>query len=138
VLAGSAAFIQQAWRWKHRLGGAMRQSGMMAAAGLYALDHNIDRLAEDHANARRLAQIIAGIEGLALPLGAGDTNIAYFDCRQAGIAPADLTAAMLARGVRMGTSYGDMIRAVTHLDVSAEDIETAGQVLAEAVGRLRK
>ena len=63
VLAGSRAFIDEAWRWKHRLGGALRQSGMLAAAGLYALDHNVERLAEDHANARRLADMLGNVAG---------------------------------------------------------------------------
>ena len=65
VLAGSKAFIDEAWRWKHRLGGALRQSGMLAAAGVYALDHNVERLAEDHANARRLAEMLGKFLGSA-------------------------------------------------------------------------
>src|SRR4029078_988237 len=66
VLAGSKAFIADARRWEHRLGGALRQSGMLAAAGLYALDHNVERLAEDHANARRLGQMLRTIAGIPI------------------------------------------------------------------------
>ena len=66
VLAGSRSFIEAAWAWKHRMGGAMRQSGVLAAAGLYALEHNIERLAEDHANARRLAETIGGLSGIRI------------------------------------------------------------------------
>ncbi len=138
VLAGSRDFINEAWRWKHRLGGAMRQSGMMAAAGLYAMDHNVSRMALDHANAQRLAKAVSDIDGLTLPFGPVETNIVYFDCREAGIALTDLTDAMLARGVRMGVMYGRSIRAVTHLDISSRDIEVACEVLAECVEQLKR
>lgn len=78
VLCGSADFIAQAWRWKYRLGGAMRQSGILAAAGLYALDHHIDQLARDNAHAGLLRDRIAGAPGLAIPAGAAQSNILYF------------------------------------------------------------
>ena len=84
VLAGSKAFIQEAWRWKHRLGGAMRQSGILTAAGLYALDHNIERLAEDHANARCFASLVAGLPGVRLDPAEIETNIVFFDCVNRG------------------------------------------------------
>jgi threonine aldolase len=124
VLAGSREFIDRAWRWKHAFGGAMRQSGILAAAGLYALQHNIERLAEDHANARLLAEGVAGIEGLKLDPGMPETNIVFFDTAGAGIAPADFVAKLLARGVRTG-HVSRRVRAVTHLDVSRGEIETA-------------
>ena len=69
VLAGTTELIEEGWRWKHRLGGAMRQAGVLAAAGIYALDNNIDRLSEDHENAARLASGLAGIEGIRLATG---------------------------------------------------------------------
>src|SRR5262245_4285201 len=125
VLAGSRAFIEEAWRWKHRMGGALRQSGMLAAAGLYALDHNVDRLAEDHANARRLAELIGNIDGVRIMNPEVETNIVFIDPSATPRKPRDIVAALLAHGVRMGTSYGGMIRAVTHLDVDRTDIETA-------------
>jgi threonine aldolase len=133
VLAGSRAFIQEAWRWKHRLGGALRQSGIVAAAGLYALDHNIEKLAVDHANARRLGALIAAVPGLALFTPTIESNIVFFDPAGAGITSKALHDALLARGVRMGLTYGSMIRAVTHLDVSPGDIEVVGRVLADIV-----
>ena len=138
VLAGSKAFINDSWRWKHRLGGAMRQSGIIAAAGVYALDHNVEKLAEDHANARRLAEHIASVRGLKLFTSNIETNIVFFDPSGAGVTSSDLCEEMLRRGVRMGTTYGAMIRAVTHHDVSAADIETTGKVLADAVAALKR
>jgi threonine aldolase len=137
VLAGSKSFINEAWRWKHRLGGAMRQSGIIAAAGLYALDHNIEKLAEDHANAKRLGEHIAAVKGLKLFTPKIESNIVFFDPTGLGITSKDLYEEMLRRGVRMGTTYGGMIRAVTHMDVSRAEIDTAGKVLAEAVAALK-
>ncbi len=90
VLAGSAAFIEDAWRWKQRLGGALRQAGICAAACLYALDHNVERLAEDHANARRLADGIAGVPGLRVP--PPETNLVYIETEGAGLTAAELAA----------------------------------------------
>lgn len=138
VLAGSAAFIKQAWRWKHRLGGAMRQSGIVAAAGLYALDYNLQKLEQDHANARRLGALICDVKGLKLFTAKIESNIVFFDPAGAGMTSNALHDALLARGVRMGLTYGNMIRAVTHLDVSPEDIETVGRVLGEVVKSMRR
>jgi threonine aldolase len=133
VLAGSRAFIEEAWGWKHRMGGALRQSGILAAAGLYALEHNVERLAEDHANARRLAALAGEVEGLAVVNPEVETNIVFLDPSRGGRAPRDVCAALAAAGVRMGTSFGGLIRAVTHLDVSAAEIETAGRVLGDVI-----
>ena len=133
VLAGSKGFIADAWRWKHRLGGALRQSGMLAAAGLYALDHNVERLAEDHANAKRLAQMLGNIEGIRIMNPEVETNIVFIDPSASGRKPKDIVAAMLKHNVRMGTSYGGMIRAVTHLDVSSGDMETAARSFERAL-----
>jgi len=135
VLAGPRAFIDEAWRWKQRMGGAMRQSGIVAAAGLYALDHHVDRLAEDHANAALLAERIGGLKGIRLMNPRPETNIVYFDVDVPGLTPKDVTAGLLAQNVRMGTSYGGMIRAVTHLDVSRSDIETAAEALGRVLAR---
>jgi len=137
VLAGSKAFINEAWRWKHRLGGAMRQSGIVAAAGLYALDHNVEKLSEDHANARRLGDHIANVPGLELFTPTIESNIVFFDPSGAGLTSKQVHDALLERGVRMGLTYGNMIRAVTHLDVSRADIDAVGQALTEAVAALR-
>lgn len=132
VLAGSRAFIDEAWRWKHRIGGAMRQSGILAAAGLYALDHHVERLAEDHANAVLLAARLGEMPGVRLMTPEPETNIVYFDVTGTGMSAKAVTEALLAEKVRMGTSYGAMIRAVTHLDVTRGDVEAA----AAALGRV--
>jgi threonine aldolase len=124
VLAGSRAFIDEAWRWKHRLGGALRQSGVLSAAGLYALDHNVERLSEDHANARRLAEMLGNIAGIRIMNPEVETNIVFIDPSASGRKPNDIVAALMRHSVRMGTSYGGMIRAVTHLDVTSGDMET--------------
>ena len=137
VLTGSKAFINEAWRWKHRLGGALRQSGIVAAAGIYALDHNVESLADDHAHARRLGERIAAIPGMKLFTPRIETNIVFFDPAGAGVGAKALCDEMLKRGVRMGTTYRAMVRAVTHHDISAADIDAAGQVLADAVKALR-
>jgi threonine aldolase len=127
VLAGSRAFIDEAWRWKHRLGGALRQSGVLTAAGCYSLDHHVDRLAEDHANARRLAQMLGNIRGVRIMNPEVETNIVFIDPASSGQTPKAIVAGLLGHGVRMGASYGGMIRAVTHLDVTAGDMESAAR-----------
>lgn len=131
ILAGSKEFIQLAWRWKHRLGGAMRQSGIIAAAGLYALDHNMEALAEDHRNAKRLAEHVSATKGLKLFTPNIESNIVFFSSTIPGLPTKALYEALLTKGVRMGMTYGSMIRAVTHLDVSKADIDTVGKVLGE-------
>ncbi len=129
VLAGSRAFIEEAWQWKHRLGGALRQSGMLAAAGIYALDHNIERLAEDHANARLLGVKLGSVPGIRVMNPEIETNIVFLDPSPSGKKPKDIVAGLVEHGVRMGTSYGGMIRAVTHLDVTSGDMQIAAQAL---------
>ena len=133
VLAGSRAFIDEAWAWKHRLGGALRQSGILAAAGIYALDHNVERLAEDHANARRLAEMIGDLAGIRIMNPEVETNIVFLDPSGSGRKPKEIVAALAKRGVRMGTSYGGMIRAVTHLDVESDDIAAAVAALSRVL-----
>ncbi|WP_338663029.1 threonine aldolase family protein [Pararoseomonas sp. SCSIO 73927] len=122
VLAGSHEFIDRAWRWKQRLGGSMRQAGICAAACLYALDHNVDRLAEDHANAKALAVGLRGIEGVVVE--EPDTNLVFFDPTGAGMSPAALQAALRGEGIAV-SGLGGRLRACTHLDVDAPMIEEA-------------
>ncbi|PZW45597.1 L-threonine aldolase [Humitalea rosea] len=122
VLAGSTEFISEAWRWKQRLGGSMRQGGVSAAACLYALDHNIDRLAGDHTNARTLARGLAQLEGMKVEQP--DTNLVFFDPRGAGLTAEAFATAMRQQGVMVSTLAG-RVRACTHLDVSAAQIELA-------------
>jgi threonine aldolase len=133
VLAGPKDFILEAWRWKHRLGAAMRQSGIVAAAGVYALENNVERLAEDHANARYLAELVADIPGVTLFNPKVETNIVFFDPAGAGLTGQAMLAPLVAKGVRMGSTYGSMVRAVTHHDVSRVDMESAARAVREVV-----
>jgi threonine aldolase len=137
VLAGTRAFVSEANRWKHRLGGAMRQSGIIAAACEYALDHHVARLAEDHANAQRLAAGIARIAGLRIDPATVATNLVFFDVVAESVDAGSVCARLLERGVRMSVMGGPRtIRAVTHLDISAQQIDAALVALAEAVGNV--
>ncbi|HEX6615936.1 MAG TPA: GntG family PLP-dependent aldolase [Gemmatimonadales bacterium] len=135
VLAGSRAFIEAAWVFKQRLGGAMRQAGIVAAAGIYALAHNVERLAEDHERARRLAEGLAEVPGLVLDAAAVETNIVVFDVRGTGLTGAEFGRRALERfGVRFSVLGPTLVRAVTHLDVPPDGVERA---LAAAQGVLR-
>ena len=125
-LAGSEKFIADAWRWKQMLGGSMRQSGILAAAALFALDHNVERLAEDHARARRLADGLAQLPGIELDPAGVETNIVVFEVPDA----TEFCRRLEAEGVRMGELDEHEVRAVTHLDVDDSGIERA----LEAVG----
>ncbi|MBC7643948.1 MAG: aminotransferase class I/II-fold pyridoxal phosphate-dependent enzyme [Thermoleophilia bacterium] len=130
VLAGSEGFIHQAWKVKQRLGGAMRQSGVIAAAALYALDHNVDRLAEDHAAARAFADIVATSPGVALDPTTVETNIVIFDIAPSGRDAAEVVAELRARhGVRLSHMGGTTLRAVAHLDVTTAQSREAAEGL---------
>jgi threonine aldolase len=131
VLAGSRDFIDAAWRWKQRLGGSMRQGGLCAAGCLYALDHNIDRLAEDHANARALARGLAQIAGIAVETP--ETNLVFFDTEGTGTEAEALAERLMAEGVMVSVSGRYRARACTHLDVSAADIAEALEVMRAVV-----
>jgi threonine aldolase len=124
ALAGSRAFIVEAWRCKQQMGGAMRQAGIIAAGGVYALRHHVERLAEDHANARRLAQGLAELPGVKLDPAEVETNLVFFDLT-GGVDAQAAVDRLLALGIRMGAMSARTIRAVTHLDVTAEGIERA-------------
>src|SRR5262249_22282880 len=113
------------------LGGSMRQSGVIAAAALYALEHNWDRLAEDHANARHLAEGIAGIKGLEIEVPRMETNLVFFEIRKPGWSAARLVDACRERRVGIGATTATRIRAVTHLDVTRQDIDSALKVISE-------
>jgi len=132
VLAGSAAFIEEANVWKHRFGGAMRQAGILAAAGLYALDHNVERLAEDHANARTFADIIAGLPGVKVLNPEVPTNLVFFDVSGTGKTTAEIGKRLKERHVRIGIESPSQMRAVFHLDVDAAQTKEAAHALAAA------
>lgn len=137
ALAGSRAFIERCWLVKHRLGGSMRQAGIVAAAALHALDHHVERLADDHANARRLAEGLARIPGVRIDPATVETNLVYFELDPGlPLDAAAFCAALAARGVRMFALGPRLVRAVTHLDVDAAGIDLANaatrDVLASA------
>lgn len=126
VLAGSADFIEEAWRFKHQFGGAMRQAGIVAAAGVYALEHHVERLADDHTHAKRFADGIADAKGIAVDANQVDTNMVYFDVSGTGVAAPEFSRRLMAEHqVRIGAMSATNLRAVTHLDVDNRDVETA-------------
>jgi threonine aldolase len=124
------AHIDEVWRWKQRLGGAMRQAGVCAAACIHALDHHVERLAEDHANARALARGLSQIAGVKVQ--EPETNLVFFEPDGAGISGDKMVAALRSRGVLLATMDG-RIRACTHLDVSAAMIEEMVGLVREIV-----
>ncbi len=128
AIAGTRAFIDEVWRWKQRLGGSMRQSGICAAACVYALDHHVDRLADDHANARALARGLSQIAGIEVQ--EPETNLVFFKPDGAGVPGDRMVAELARRGVMLAMMDG-RIRACTHLDVTAPMIE-------EMVGHVRE
>jgi threonine aldolase len=129
VLVGSGALIEEAWRWKQMLGGALRQSGILAAACLYALDFHVERLAEDHAHARLLAEGLAALPGVELDAETVETNIVIFE-----VADAPGLVHRLRADVELGAVDERRVRAVTHLDVGPADVERALAAFAAALG----
>jgi threonine aldolase len=130
VICGSKDFIRKAWRARKILGGGMRQAGIIAAAGIVALDRMTDRLREDHDNASRLAQGIAQIEGLSVDLARVQTNIVYFDIARAGLDADELVSRLAGQGVKVLSVSSTRLRAVTHYGITAADIEQSLTALA--------
>jgi threonine aldolase len=128
-LAGSEELIDEAWRFKQMMGGALRQAGIVAAAGLYALEHNVERLAEDHENARVLAEGLAELPGARIDPSKVETNIVIFEVDD----PAGVVAALLVEGVEVTQMGPGRIRAVTHMDVDRAGIEQALQALRKVL-----
>jgi threonine aldolase len=133
VLAGSRGFIEESWRFKQRFGGAMRQAGIVAAAGVYALRHHVDRLAEDHQRAGQLAHGLAEIPGLALDPARVETNIVIFDVSRTGMSGEAFASRALDRGVRFSVLGPTLVRAVTHLDIPADGVARALDAAQAAV-----
>ena len=124
VIAGKADFISQARRFKHQFGGAMRQAGIIAAAGVYALENNIERIVTDHENAHKLAEGIANIKGLTLEFGLPETNMVYFTVDARRTSAMGLSDRLWGEfGIRIGVSGTQRFRAVTHIDISDKDID---------------
>jgi threonine aldolase len=130
AIAGSRDFIDTVWRWKQRLGGSMRQAGICAAACVYALDHHVDRLADDHANARALARGLAQINGVEVQQP--ETNLVFFKPDGAGVPGDKMVEALARRGVFLAM-MDSRIRACTHLDVTAAQIEETVGLVREIV-----
>ena len=138
IVAGSSERMAKARRFKHQFGGAMRQAGIVAAAGVYALEHNIERLAEDHARARRLGE---GLDeaGVPVDLEQVETNFVQVDLAPLGLAPEEALARLMEAGVGLSmTAHATRLRAVTHLDIDDEDIERAVELIPRALGALAR
>ncbi|MCU0561540.1 MAG: low-specificity L-threonine aldolase [Desulfobacterales bacterium] len=131
VVCGSREFIGQARRARKLLGGGMRQAGVIAAAGLVALDEMVDRLAEDHAHARKLAEGLAAIPGISIDPARVRTNIVYFAVTKPGLTAAELLRRLEREGVRMLATGARTVRAVTHYEVNAAGIDHALAMLAK-------
>jgi threonine aldolase len=130
VLAGSKEFIAEAWRWKQRLGGSMRQAGIVAAGCLYALDHHLHRLADDHANAKALARDVAQIPGVTVV--PPDTNLVFATLDRAAQPVAD---ALADQGIWVSVMGTNVLRLCTHLDVTAAQCADAAKALREVMAR---
>jgi threonine aldolase len=126
--------MAKARRLKHQFGGAMRQAGIVAAAGIYALDHNVDRLADDHARARRLGEGLH-VAGVPVDLEQVETNFVQIDVGALGLDTTDALARLADAGVGLSaTPHPGVLRALTHLDVDDEDIERALELIPKALG----
>lgn len=134
VVAGSTAFVQRARRLRKLLGGGMRQVGVIAAAGIVALEHMVERLAEDHANARVLAEGLATLPGISIDLASVQTDIVVFSLADARWTPATFTRALADRGVLVGEIGHGRLRAVTHYGIDSGAIEEALGVMQQVVG----
>jgi threonine aldolase len=133
LLAGSSDLIERAWREKHLFGGAMRQAGIVAAAGVYALDHHVERLADDHAHARALAEAFHAA-GVPVELEQVETNFVQVDVAPLGLGRDDALTRLRQAGVGLSsTIHPTVLRAVTHLGISDEDVERASEIVPRAL-----
>jgi threonine aldolase len=129
LVAGPKDFVKRAHRFRKMVGGGMRQAGYLAAAGIYALDHHIDRLEEDHRKAQRLAQGLANIKNVLINPGEVETNMLFFDVSRAERAAQEVAAALKVKGVLVLPTAKTRLRCVTHLDVSFAEIDQAVQAI---------
>ena len=135
IATSDPALLDKLRRFRRMYGGAMRQAGIVAAAGIHALEHNITRLKEDHSHATHLAQILHHIPSVSLNPTHVETNIIVFEVKENGRSPAQLVAELKQAGVLINAIGGRRFRAVTHLDISAQDIEEAGRMFAAVLSR---
>ena len=136
VIAGTKSDIARAVRIRRMFGGAMRQAGILAAAGLYALDHNLSRLPEDHANARLIAERLTGLSGVRLDLATVQSNIVIFHMEEGALDAAAVAARARDEGVLVSVFGVRKVRAVTHLDVSRDACARAAEILACIIERV--
>jgi threonine aldolase len=138
LIAGSPELMLRARRLKHLFGGAMRQAGIVAAAGVYALEHNVERLADDHARARRLAEGLHEA-GVPIDLEQVETNFVQVDVAPLGLGTDEALERLMQQGVGLSmTMHPTRLRAVTHLDIDDEDIEQAIELIPRAIGTLAR
>jgi threonine aldolase len=133
LVVGSARFIEGCWVHRKRMGGGMRQSGILAAAALHGLEHHAARLGEDHANARLLAERLAALPNVRVDLEATQSNIVVFDVSATGRSPQEIAAKTAERGVKIVAIGVTALRAVTHLDVTRADVVAAADVLTDVL-----
>jgi threonine aldolase len=133
VLVGTAEDMHLARRVRKMLGGALRQSGIVAAAAIYALENNVDRLQQDHDNARLLATKLAAIDGINADSNATESNLVFFEVDSKLGTAVQLAAALKERGVRIGPMGGQRMRAATHLDVSKQDMNATADAVRACV-----
>jgi threonine aldolase len=138
VICGSADFINRARRIRKMVGGGMRQAGVIAAAGIVALEQMTDRLADDHKNAHRLAEAIAQIKGLSVDIGKVQTNIIYFEFVSKGITAEQFTSQMSKKGILFFSTGPNRFRMVIHYGIGPKDIETTISVLSQTVKQFYK
>ncbi len=133
IVAGRAATVRRVHRFRKMFGGGMRQAGILAAAAVYALDHHIDRLAEDHANARRLAEALANMPHVSIDPGSVETNLVFFNVDERFATADGLCTILREQNILMLSEGRSRVRAVTHLDVSADDVDAAAKLIHRAL-----
>ena len=133
MLMGTREFIKRARRLRQIYGGGWRQAGILAAAGLHALDHHVERMAEDHANAKWFAERVSALQGVELVYADTQTNLVFLDVAPSGLAAETISQRLRERGVALAMRGGTTFRAVTHLDVTRADVEQAARALQEAL-----
>lgn len=136
VLCGTREFVRDAWVWKYRLGGAMRQSGMMAAAALYALDHHVARLVDDHHNAACFVTALRDSPHFEWSVDEPSTNIVMFRLKHSTVSNSEFVVRALRHGVRLRALYDGRIRVTTHLGVSRDNIMTAASIVGKLAASL--
>ena len=134
LVSSDVAFIERARRFRRMYGGAMRQSGILAAAGIYALEHHVTRLKEDHLNAKKLARALQQIPAVRIAPQHVETNIVIFEVPEHPLAPADIVAQLKQQGVLIHAIGGRSFRAVTHLNIASKQIDDAAEIFSRVLG----